>query len=304
MPMQCPLHQALLFRDVSLTPEKQYVLTKLSLQQPLLRHATPNLKTSAAETTKHNPQKKSILHPDLKTIPRVETAYIIRFYRWHIDAALYDLSPPPTTLHAIRVPQGPKQIVRYDDGTGDELSLPLGTTAFVSDQTMFQLLPSELKSLAVRTKVKYAPHPYSEGLEMAFDELPPWSGEKIKVYPVLWKNPVTKALSFQVHPKLIINPLPAGIAREGALHPDGAHITDLKEVRELLYKMQRPAIAPSLVYPHDWHEKDLVLFHNRGILHSVVGAFTPDQVRMFHQCNLAASDNPIGSSDEDIIKWA
>jgi alpha-ketoglutarate-dependent taurine dioxygenase len=47
--------------------------------------------------------------------------------------------------------------------------------------------------------------------------------------------------------------------------------------------MQRPAIAPSLVYPHDWNEKDLVIFHNRGVLHSVVGAFAPDQVRAFHQ---------------------
>ncbi|KAJ7898946.1 hypothetical protein B0H14DRAFT_3424282 [Mycena olivaceomarginata] len=33
-------------------------------------------------------------------------------------------------------------------------------------------------------------------------------------------------------------------AREAALYPDGAHLTDLKEVRDLLYAMQRPAIAP------------------------------------------------------------
>lgn len=58
------------------------------------------------------------------------------------------------------------------------------------------------------------------------------------------------------------------------------------------------------VYPHDWEEKDLVIFHNRGILHSVVGAFKPDQVRAFHQCNLAASDDPSGPSTEDIKKWA
>jgi xanthine dioxygenase len=51
-------------------------------------------------------------------------------------------------------------------------------------------------------------------------------------------------------------------------------------------------------------EKDLVLFHNRGVLHTVVGAFKEDQVRAFHQCNLAASDDPVGPSDEDIKKWA
>lgn len=51
-------------------------------------------------------------------------------------------------------------------------------------------------------------------------------------------------------------------------------------------------------------EKDLVLFHNRGVLHTVVGAFTPDQVRAFHQCNLAASDDPKGPTEEDVKKWA
>jgi hypothetical protein len=81
-------------------------------------------------------------------------------------------------------------------------------------------------------------------------------------------------LHFEVHPcgarELIIDPLPEGASREGALYPDGAHITDLKEVRGLLYQMQRPGIAPEvrlsnfltkdsidhnfsqLVYPHDW----------------------------------------------------
>jgi xanthine dioxygenase len=58
------------------------------------------------------------------------------------------------------------------------------------------------------------------------------------------------------------------------------------------------------VYPHDWQEKDLVLFHNRGVLHTVVGAFTPDQVRAFHQCNLAASDDPVGPTPEDVRRYA
>ena len=34
-----------------------------------------------------------------------EAVGFTRFYRWHIDAALYDLSPPRvTTLYAVRVP--------------------------------------------------------------------------------------------------------------------------------------------------------------------------------------------------------
>jgi len=348
-------HDALLFRDVTLTPEQQYALTKAF---------DPNSESYGHGNNKTESSKKSILHPDLKTIPRVPQVQLIgngtvynhegiaeaklkhpshttfhktkvsledeekgvtRFYRWHIDAALYNLSPPKvTTLYGISVPKGPPQTCRYDDGTGDELQVPLGTTAFVSGRTMFDILPPELKSLAVRAKVKYAPHPYvwmssahamstglgieSEGLELPLDELPPWEEAKQKIFPVLWKNPVTGALHFEVHPcgvlELLVDPLPEGKKREGALYPEGAHLTDLKEVRELLYNMQRPAIAPSLVYPHDWREKDLVLFHNRGVLHTVVGAFKPNQVRAFHQCNLAASDDPVGPSPEDVAKWA
>jgi xanthine dioxygenase len=131
-----------------------------------------------------------------------------RFNRWHIDAALYNFSPPKvTTLYGIRVPKGPHQICRYDDGTGDELEVPLATTAFVSGKTIFDILPPELKSVAVRAKVRYAPHPYvwmspahakstaigieSEGLETPYDQLPEWEESKIKIYPMvsrIWKE--------------------------------------------------------------------------------------------------------------------
>ena len=64
----------------------------------------------------------------------------------------------------------------------------------------------------------------------------------------MWKNPATGDLAFEVHPcgllELFVDPLPQGAKREGSLYPDGAHITDLKTVREIIYKMQRPAIAP------------------------------------------------------------
>lgn len=47
----------------------------------------------------------------------------------HIDAALYALSPPKvTTLYAVSVPSGEPQVCRYDDGSGDEVKVPLGGT--------------------------------------------------------------------------------------------------------------------------------------------------------------------------------
>lgn len=137
-------------------------------------------------------------------IPEEDNLKATRFYRWHMDAALYDLCPPfVTSLYGIAVPQGRHtQTLRYDDGTGDELpDVPLGTTAFVSGQTMFEILPEEWKSVAVRTKVRYAPRPYewmapararstglgleTEGLEVPVNELPAWEECKIKTYPMV-----------------------------------------------------------------------------------------------------------------------
>lgn len=86
----------------------------------------------------------------------------------------------------------------------------------VSGKVMFDLLPAEYKSLAVRMRVKYMPHPYiaigtaksrptglgmeSDGLEVPFEDLPPWEEKHVKIFPVCWKNPVTGNLHVQVHP--------------------------------------------------------------------------------------------------------
>ena len=153
-------------------------------------------------------ERVALKHPSNTTFhktpvsPADEAAGITRFYRWHIDAALYELNPPKVTaLYAILVPQGPQQTCRYDDGTGDELRVPLGTTAFVSGKTMFDILPRGLQNVAVRTRVRYAPHPYvwmapagahstglsieSENKEAPLSELPPWTEDKVKVFPMV-----------------------------------------------------------------------------------------------------------------------
>ncbi|WVQ74627.1 hypothetical protein IAR50_004228 [Cryptococcus sp. DSM 104548] len=347
-------HSILLFKNLTLTPAQQYAMT-LAFDPAAQSYGHGNNKTGNT--------KSSILHPDLKTIPHQPQVQLIgngkvqgvhegldspqlkhphhktfhktpvsqededkgitRFYRWHIDAALYNLNPPKvTTLYAVKVPQGDFQTCQYDDGTGDELPVPLGGTAFVSGKNMFDILSPELKSLAVRSTVEYAPHPYiwmskahalptglgieNEGLELPLEELPEWEESKVKKFPVCWKNPVTGNLHVQVHPcgayKLHIAPCPS--PSPSTLYPEGGVVEDLATVRSLLYSLQRPGIAPPFVYSQNWQEGDLVLFHNRGLLHSVMGAFKEDQVRMFHQCNLAASEEPVGPSGEDIKAWA
>lgn len=125
---------------------------------------------------------------------------------------------------------------------------------------------------------------HSEGHELPESELPPIDEKKIMIFPMTWKNPVTGKLALQIHPSAVRR-----------IHcADGTVIDDLTRVRDIVYKFQRPAISPQYVYAHDWEEGDMVLFNNRGVLHSVVGAFKPDEVRLFRQCNLAASEPPVG----------
>ncbi|EXJ65083.1 hypothetical protein A1O7_01423 [Cladophialophora yegresii CBS 114405] len=285
--------------------------------------------------------KRSILHPDLKTIPHQPEVQVIgngfipayeglqnvtlkhphhrtfhrtaipeaqdlaftRFYRWHIDAALYgDLHPPlVTSLLAVQVPRGRTQTVLYDDGSDDRLDVPLGTTAFVSGYAMFDKLSPEQRALAMTSRVEYAPHPYvwistaksrsdglgmvSEGKEVPLNGLPPVDrATDIQILPMVWRNPVTGRFALQIHPAVV---------RKIHLR-DGRVVDDLAEVRDIVHDLQRPGIAPELVYAHDWREGDLVLFNNHGVLHSVVGAFDRDEVRLFRQCNLAASRPPVG----------
>ncbi|GMF80403.1 unnamed protein product [Aspergillus oryzae] len=258
--------------------------------------------------------KRSILHPDLKTVPHQPQVQIIghgsidsyeglsnfqlkhphhktfhrdaippeedydftRFYRWHIDAALYEYYPPKvTTLLAVKVPKGRRQTLRYDDGSDETLDVPLGTTAFVNGERMFEMLSDEDKEFVLGS------------LELSESELPPIDQSKIMILPMVWKNPVTGKPALQIHPSAVRK-----------IHQkDGSVIDDLARVREIVYRLQRPAISPKHVYVHDWEEGDLVLFHNRGVLHSVVGAFGDDEVRLFRQCNLAAGEAPVGMSD-------
>jgi alpha-ketoglutarate-dependent taurine dioxygenase len=321
-------HIVILKNQSSLSPKAQYELT---------RRFDPS-----AENYGHGKTldaKRSVLHPDLKTIPHQPQVQVIgnghfeeyeglkditlvhphhkkfhkvpipeeddlaftHFFRWHIDAALYALNPPKvTSLMAVKVPSGRRQTVRYDDGTGEEMDVPLGTTAFVSGQKMYDLLSDSDKEFVRNAKVEYAPHPYiwmsparsrsdglgmvSDGLELPLPSLPLVDEKDIKILPMCWKNPLTGNLAVQIHPSAI-----------KAIHlPNGEKMTDLKEVRELVHRLQRPAISPEFVYAHDWEEGDCVIFNNQGVLHSVVGAFSPEEKRLFRQCNMASSEGVMG----------
>lgn len=103
---------------------------------------------------------------------------------------------------------------------------------------------------------------------------------------------MTKKIHLQVHPAAVED-----------LIIDGKSVGDLKKVRDLLYQFQRPSIAPANVYAHEWQDGDFVLFHNRGVLHSVVGTLKDTDTRIFQQCNMASADDPIPVTEEDFAPY-
>lgn len=222
-----------------------------------------------------------------------------RFYRWHIDSALYGLSAPVcTTLLALNVPPATRrQKIRYED-TNEVLDIAQAATAFVSGATAFDLLSDQDKKLALETTVVYPPHPFifisnaratwdglsmhSEGKETAMSDMPPFDPSKIKKLPLVWTNPVTGKHHLQA----------AGCAVHKLERPNG-EVLELVEARKELQRLMRPAIGPNNVYAHSWEEGGLVVFYNRGVWHSVTGQFSPGESRLMHQCNLASGSDPI-----------
>lgn len=109
----------------------------------------------------HHSFHKDLL-PPAAAGPGDDAREATRFFRWHMDAAFYARHPPRvTTLLGLEVPAGARrQLVRYDDGTGDELEVPLAATAFVSGERAFASLSPAAKAFALAASIKYHPHPY------------------------------------------------------------------------------------------------------------------------------------------------
>ncbi|KAM0709082.1 hypothetical protein Q7P35_003118 [Cladosporium inversicolor] len=235
-----------------------------------------------------------------------------RPYRWHMDAPLYENLPGiATVLHAVQVPDLPDQRLAFDDGK--ELEIAAGATAFFSGARNFELLSNEQKQFALHTTVQYAPRAYewikdckatADGLsiarvgrEKAESDLPVFEPEKVHSFPLrsltdasplqkqmVFRNPSTLSPSLQI----------AGCCVQ-ALHTRNpatngtTTISDLAEVRRICRSLQQRAYSPATVYAHRWREGDVVIFHNRGVMHSITGQLAHHpQRRLLWQCNMAS----------------
>jgi alpha-ketoglutarate-dependent taurine dioxygenase len=171
-----------------------------------------------------------------------------RFYQWHFDASLYKIPPPRVgCLLAVRTPKGPDVTVRWDDGTGTEMTLAPGATAMVAGSQALSLLDEETKKLVMHSRIEYAPHAFAwmstahstrlghlietEGLEKPLDKLPPWDHENVCIYPMVWTNPKTGEKSLQVHGQAAFK-----LYLKDSADGEERIVDDLKEVRAFMHK--------------------------------------------------------------------
>ncbi|CAH6719604.1 putative alpha-ketoglutarate-dependent xanthine dioxygenase Xanap [[Candida] jaroonii] len=272
----------------------------------------------ADEPGNENGEQISLTHPSHTsfhksplTEDQIKNEHKTRYYRWHIDSALYELSPPMvTTLLGIKVPPLTKtNTISYGDNEDPSKEttkeVAQGATCFVSGAEAFKRLSDEEKEFALNTTIEYAPHPYifispakatadgltmvSEGKELPFDKLPEWEQSKVKFLPMVWTNPVTKEHHLQIHGCCLFK-------LHTKLNGETTTLT-LEQSREKVHSLMRPAIEPENVLAHGWNQGDLVIFFNRGVWHSVTGEFKgvnqgADEKRLMHQCNIASGADP------------
>ncbi|KAH9906293.1 alpha-ketoglutarate dependent xanthine dioxygenase [Xylariomycetidae sp. FL2044] len=233
-----------------------------------------------------------------------------RPYRWHMDAPLYERLPGfVTSLHSLRIPALPDQKIVFP--RGQAMPVAAGATVFYSGARAFQLLSEEEKRFALHTKVQYAPRAYEYirdckatddaltiakvGREKNLDELPDWSWDQVHSYPMVWKNHGSGEPHLQV--------LGCCVYELHTTDPTTGEVTvmrDLASVRETVHRLTSKIYSPENIYAHRWREGDLVIFHNRGVLHSITGNLSaasegeddPER-RLLWQCSMASGTGPV-----------
>lgn len=68
-------------------------------------------------------------------------------------------------------------------------------------------------------------------------------------------------------------------------------VDDLAEARGIVHSLQKKVMAPEYVYAHDWREGDLVVFHNKGVWHSITGNLEEEK-RLLWQCTMGSKIRP------------
>lgn len=73
-------------------------------------------------------------------------------------------------------------------------------------------------------------------------------------------------------------------------------IDNVEEVRKIIYGFQKRIWAAENIYAHRWENGDIVVFHNRGVMHSITGQlakYNGDEAkRLMWQCTMTSGTPP------------
>ncbi|RDW75729.1 alpha-ketoglutarate dependent xanthine dioxygenase-3 [Coleophoma crateriformis] len=231
-----------------------------------------------------------------------------RPYRWHMDAPLYERYPGEATiLHCIKMPKLPDQKLKFPDGK--EKTIAAGATAFFSGARAYEMLSADEKEFALKTTVTYAPQAYEYirhckstedglsiptlGRETALENLSEWSWDKVAEYPMVWPNPRDAT-----RPHLQFHGCCAyKLTTRNPATGEVAVVDDVAEVRRVCYSLQKRIWAAENIYAHRWQEGDLVIFHNKGVMHSITGQLAQyredeEKKRLLWQCTMGSAEAP------------
>lgn len=110
---------------------------------------------------------------------------------------------------------------------------------------------------------------------------------------MVWQHPVNPERPFlQVHGCCMY--------KLTTRNPQTGEITimdDVEQVRKVVYEMQRKIYAAENIYAQRWEEEDLVIFHNRGVIHSITGQLSghkddDNKRRLLWQCTMTSATSP------------
>jgi alpha-ketoglutarate-dependent taurine dioxygenase len=133
------------------------------------------------------------------------------------------------------------------------------------------------------------------GRETPLNKLSEWTWDEVAEYPLVWRNPGVGSAGrphLQVHGCCVYR-LTTKDPKTGAV----SVIDDVQKVRDICYAMQKKIYAAENIYAHRWQEGDLVIFHNKGVMHSITGQLNNNQEdeqkkRLLWQCTMGSTERP------------
>jgi alpha-ketoglutarate-dependent taurine dioxygenase len=211
--------------------------------------------------------------------------------QWHIDGAFYLEEPCRVgQMRCIEAPSASDHWIDYDEEPQDGFTAVAGATVFASGRKALELLGKEQIDDLRKMQVHYAPHPFqraqtfinsSNGLKVSDPDsqpenddivLPTTIDSNAKVYPLVWRCPLTSKPALMIHPRCL-------------QYIENWYTKKLYseiESRNMAEQYMRPAVSPQHLVIHNWKSGDLVVWNNYSVWHSATGGLNVNDRRVMH----------------------